>query len=84
MRVFPDLVVEIDQKCSAQIESWLLGHGRIPRVLNDQSPGRLRYLVKEARPEGIKDLALIGARALGDAGPYVTAQLNPVWQGPEG
>ena len=50
MQVFADVTVEIDAKHSAHLESWLLGQGRIPGVLPDHLPGRVRYLVKEARP----------------------------------
>ncbi|WP_423066963.1 hypothetical protein [Devosia sp. CN2-171] len=62
--MFPNVTVEIDAKHSALLESWLLGHGRIPGVLPDHSAGRVRYLVKEARPEEIKDIASIGAEVL--------------------
>jgi hypothetical protein len=55
----PDVIVEVAAGHCAQLESWLLGHGRIPKSLEESGPIR-RYLVKEASDKDVDDMGLVG------------------------
>lgn len=61
MEPLRDITVDVDADHSAQIESWLLGHGRLPEVGSDPPQGRVRYLVKRASRFEIDELRGIGA-----------------------
>jgi len=54
-----DVVVEVDSGHTAQVESWLLGHGRRPAPL-DTNGSRRRYLVAGASEAEIADMKLVG------------------------
>lgn len=55
-----DIAVEVDRDRSAQLESWLLGHGRLPELSSDPPEGRLRYVVKRATRFEIDELRGLG------------------------
>jgi len=55
-----DVIVQIGADRTAHIESWLLGHGRIPTILPDPPSGRFRYFVKEAQQDEVDYLKLLG------------------------
>lgn len=61
MEILRDIAVDVDADHSAQIESWLLGHGRLPKVGSDPPQGRVRYLVKQATRFEMDELRSIGA-----------------------
>jgi hypothetical protein len=55
------VVVEVDAGRPAQFESWLLGHGRLPKPLSADGESR-RYLVKDVTDAEIADMRLVGGR----------------------
>lgn len=62
-----DITVEVNSAQSAQIESWLLGHGRLPEVGSGAPPGRVRYVVHEASHFDIFQLRSLGGVVTKDA-----------------
>lgn len=56
-----DITVDVDTRHSAQIESWLLGHGRLPEPVAGAPSGRARYHVKQATRFEIDELRGLGA-----------------------
>lgn len=56
-----DVVVEVDRGSIAQVESWLLGHGRLPAVLPGVETGKAKYLVKDIDTHALSELRTLGA-----------------------
>lgn len=56
-----DVIIEVKAGHTAQIESWLLGHGRLPGPLPRADGPNIRYLVKDADPDTIAQLLMLGA-----------------------
>ncbi len=52
----------------AQVESWLLGHGRLPVVVPLRPRGRIRYVVTEADSDTIRQLRHLGCEVTKSAG----------------
>lgn len=61
MSLGDDVVIEVETGHTAQIESWLLGHGRLPAVLPGAEGYNIRYLVKDADEHTITQLRSLGA-----------------------
>lgn len=62
MNVVRDLIVEVNSKHTAQIESWLLGRGRLPTTLPASNAASTEYLVEGATEQEIRDLRKVAGR----------------------
>jgi hypothetical protein len=56
----PVIFVDVPATSTAQLESWLLGHGRLPVVVPHRPKGRIRYLVEDADPHTVQQLERLG------------------------
>jgi hypothetical protein len=51
-----DLIVTVNRRHTAQIESWLLARGRLPIVFPTSNGALTEYLVEDASEQEIRDM----------------------------